>query len=372
MIHWGWIVFLVAVAAIAIGAGGYLIWRKVQNGTTTIADVPTTIAPSTSVGIVTPKAPRPPKKRAPGKKQVTVPPPSAPPEPSEDPIISSSSTTLVPRAPPAPASAPGDGSFIFAPYVMPGSEFIRSLMDLGGRNVTIAFMNWLGGKMSWDSGDPDRDTIDQLRSKGGDMVISCGGAEGCSKRTEPGLIGGSPDEIFQRYKSGVDAWQAKYMDFDIEMGTESDAGTYPNRNLAFKKLNDAYPDLKLSFTLPCDPSGIGGALNMIKDAAAKGVKFNCVRVMTFDYGNGSGDLVKDTISCLTNTYKQCKDAGLQFDGVGWIGMINKDDNGRGHSTDDTRKIMQWVRGDGKGIVNTVSYWVLNSDNGMEHAKLMIP
>lgn len=260
---------------------------------------------------------------------------------------------------------------IVAPYQM-GTNLVRRYVDeANGRFITLAFINLLNGRMGWDSGDPDPAVINYIRQKGGDVILSTGGYSGCKDRTEPGLVGGSVQDVFQNYKTAIDRYNAKYIDFDIEMGTEADRGSYERRNSALKLLQDAYPSLNMSLTLPCDPSGIGGSLSMVKDAAAKKIKFQCVRVMIFDFGQGSGNFVKDTIDALQNTYRQCKEVGLNFDGVGWIGMFPKDDNNRGISIDEVRRIMAWIKSEGKTMVNTVSYWVLGTDSDFRYARALM-
>ena len=266
-----------------------------------------------------------------------------------------------------------DEGVIFAPYIMPGNQLIRPFVDTGGKWLTLAFCNWINNDMRWDSGDPDMSLIQYLRSKGGEVVVATGGYEGCRQRTEPGLAGGNAQQIFERYNRVVERFGSSIiLDFDIEIGTESEARTYTVRNDALKILQARYPKMKLVLTVPCsNTSGVEGSLGMIRDATAKGVKFHSIRVMSFDYGNGSGDIVRDTIQCFTTTYRQIKDLGISDTAVGWTGMIPVDDNGRPQSLEDTRRIMAWVRGEGKQVVNMVAFWVLNKDNNLSYSKIMM-
>jgi hypothetical protein len=271
---------------------------------------------------------------------------------------------------PDPVNPGKSGVIMFAPYLMPGNNIASSYIDIGGKYITIAFINW-NGKPFWDSGDPDRNWIAQIRAKGGDVILSTGGQAGNDGNSEPALQQGSAQEIYQRYKAMVDMYNAKYLDLDIEVGKESQTASYQKRNDALVMLQKEYPTLHISYTLPCDPSGIGGSLGMIKDAASKGVFIDCVRLMTFDYGPGSGNYVNDTISCITNAYNQCKNAGLKFNAMGAILMVPKDDNGRPMSIDEVRKVVQWMKGAGKSMVGYVGFWALNLDPGLSYSKAII-
>lgn len=280
---------------------------------------------------------------------------------------SNTTTTVLPRNNPPGNTSPS--GVVFAPYLMPGNDFAQRFIAVGGKFITAAFINW-NGNIYWDSGDPDRNMIAQLRSKGGDIVLSTGGYSGNRDNAEPALQGGTSQQIYQRYKAMVDSYKANYLDLDIEIGKESQADTYQKRNDALVLLQRDYPNLKLSYTLPCDPSGIGGSLGLIKDAAAKGLFIDCVRSMIFDF-SGSGNYVNDIISGATNTFNQCKSAGLKFKSVGIILMVPVDDNKRPISVDEVRKVVQWIKGPGKNMVGYIGFWVLNTDPDLTYSKAII-
>lgn len=266
---------------------------------------------------------------------------------------------------------PKPSGIMFAPYLMPGNDVASRFMNVGGKYITLAFINW-NGKPFWDSGDPDRNMLNQIRAKGGDVILSTGGESGNHQNTEPGLQGGNAQQIYQRYKSMVDMYNAKFLDLDIEVGKESQADSYQKRNDALVMLQKDYPNLRISYTLPCNPSGIGGSMGLIKDAATKGVTIDCVRVMSFDYGGGSGNYVNDTISCLTNTWKQCKNAELKFNGIGPIMMVPKDDNGRPMSINEVIQVVQWIKG-AKTVItcNYIGFWELGQDPGLSYSKAIM-
>jgi hypothetical protein len=75
------------------------------------------------------------------------------------------------------------------------------------------------------------------------------------------------------------------MDFDIEGRSLSNTEANQRRNLAIKQLQTKNPGLRVSYTLPVDPTGVTRqSLALLRDAKAQGVKIESVNIMTMDYG----------------------------------------------------------------------------------------
>jgi len=180
---------------------------------------------------------------------------------------------------------------IFAPYVdvTMGFGLTANAAASGGR-YTLAFIIDGGGCTAMWGGTPPTPLssnlyladIASLRTAGGDVVVSFGGAAG----TELGSSCSSVSAIQAQYQAVVSKYALKRVDFDLEGGGLSNVS---NRNQAIKNLQAANPGLQVSYTLPVLPTGIPpNALAVVSDALAKGIAIAQVNVMAMDFG-GSYD-----------------------------------------------------------------------------------
>ena len=109
-----------------------------------------------------------------------------------------------------------------APYCMPGSDTIRSAISLVNSNMlnfTLAFWN-NGG---WDSGVPDDSLISDINNAGGEAIISFGGYAGCNFNQEPALLGGTIQQIVERYIIPIQKYN-----FRIIIAFKCSSKTYSN------------------------------------------------------------------------------------------------------------------------------------------------
>jgi hypothetical protein len=128
---------------------------------------------------------------------------------------------------PTPAPVPVKSKVMIAPYCMPGSDTMRATFGLNWKPCfTLAF--WNGSY--WDSGEPDASLISEIRAKGGDCGISFGGEAGCSNGSEPALLGGTVQQVMQRYQAPIQQYNFTYIDFDIEGGAVADKASVDRRN----------------------------------------------------------------------------------------------------------------------------------------------
>lgn len=129
--------------------------------------------------------------------------------------------------------------------------------------------------------------IQQLRNKGGDVMVSFGGANGIDLASATTSL----SALVTAYREVIDAYQLKYIDFDIEGSNVANAATIDLRNKAMVQLKQIYPKLKIWLTLPVLPTGLDfNGLNVLRTAVVNyNIDIDGVNIMTMDYGSG-GDM----------------------------------------------------------------------------------
>lgn len=248
---------------------------------------------------------------------------------------------------------------LITPYIMPGSETIQNAMNaIPSYPLSVTFAFWNNG--NWDSGEPSNEIIAKIRKNNGDCTISFGGYSGCKDLKEPGLMGGSVQEIMQRYLDPIKKYSFLYADFDIEGHKEHDVGTYAPRNAAIALLQKQVPNLKVSFTVPADANGIY-CQKMLSDAASKGVVIDTVRIMAMEFGY-KVDMVSTCITGLGNTYNQLKAIGLVNVKLGFIPLLMTEGSGMNtYTLQNHQDILAQIKSKNMNYVQTFSYWELARD-----------
>jgi hypothetical protein len=151
--------------------------------------------------------------------------------------------------------------------------------------------------LSWYS-----EEINTLREKGGDVIISFGGASGIPLA----YAASDENELFSAYQTVINAYQLTGIDFDIEGMFVNEPSSIERRSKAMKLLLETFPDLKISLTLPVMPSGLtADGLNVIKQALLHDVDPHVINLMTMDYGV-NGDMGNHSIAALNATFTQVK------------------------------------------------------------------
>jgi hypothetical protein len=159
----------------------------------------------------------------------------------------------------------------------------------GVKWFTMAFMlnngncnpMWDGGRAL--TGGVDQSTINTIRANGGDVVISFGGASGpwlehyCT----------SAAALAAAYQKVISAYNLKAIDIDIEGTPYNNASDQQRTVDALKTIKANNPGIVEYITLG---SGTGGPDNsLINRAAASGLVVDGWGIMTFDWGNATGN-----------------------------------------------------------------------------------
>ncbi len=262
---------------------------------------------------------------------------------------------------------------VFAPYVdvLLYPEFSISAMHdkTQQKYYTLAFIISRDGCNPAWGGVVDLDEnhymseINAIRSRGGDVIISFGGANG----TELAQACDSVASLQAAYQAVIDKYQVKWVDFDIEGAAVSHKPSIDLRSRAIKNLQTANPDLKIAYCLPVLPAGLTqDGLYVIESAKKYGVRVDLVNVMAMDYGDGAapspeGKMGQYAIDAGNNTYTQMQNMGINTE-IGITPMIGQNDvPTERFYVDDAVKLKNWALS--KNWVTLLSMWSANRDNG---------
>lgn len=158
-----------------------------------------------------------------------------------------------------------------------------------GNHYTLAFViaNGSACTASWAGTIPLSSNlyvsdVATIRSKGGDVIASFGGAAG----NELATTCGSASALQAQYQAVITQYALKRIDFDIEGGALGNTSANAMRDTAIAALQKANPGLAVTFTLPALPNGITSqGVSLLQDAVAKGVNIQAVNVMAMDFGS---------------------------------------------------------------------------------------
>lgn len=194
------------------------------------------------------------------------------------------------------------------------------------------------------------DYIAKVRSNGGKLICSFGGAAG----SELATVVTDVKELFLKYKAVIDFYKFDSIDFDIEGGAVGDLKANCRRAQAIQMLKDYMPHLQISLTLPVSPSGLDkGCLEIVKQTPC-----DLVNIMAMDYGYGyAQDMGKAACDAAWNTRKQTgKDVGVTV-------MIGKNDTGEIFSLDNAKFLKEYQK---KNLwIKRLSIWSIERDRGIK-------
>jgi hypothetical protein len=134
------------------------------------------------------------------------------------------------------------------------------------------------------------------------------------------------------------------------------------RNKAIKALQDANPNLKVSYTLPVVQAGLLQAeLNVLSNAKSNGVRIDYVNIMTMNYGPSGIDMGQAAIDAATNTRNQLVGLGIPAL-IGITPMIGQN-NTQGEIFDvaDADQLIAYAKAN--SYIGWLSFWSLGRDNG---------
>ena len=264
----------------------------------------------------------------------------------------------------------------FAPYAETGvGASLQSVtQSTGQKYYTLAFITASGCSPVWDGYVPINNTgadlptlssdISYIRSQGGDVIISFGGAAG----QELAQTCSSASSLQAQYQAVINQYSASHLDFDIEGGEEGDATTYTRRNTALAALQRANPGLTISFTLPSATTGLeSGSLGLLNNAVSQGVNFNVVNLMTMDYGSPDSQMGQEAINAANGLHNQLqqifpsKTSSQLWSMVGITALIGQNDTpGEIFSLSNGSQVLSFAQ---SNHIGELSFWAVSRDNG---------
>jgi len=296
---------------------------------------------------------------------------------------STSTTTSTTVAPSTTTTAPSGGTvggvppFAVAPYadatLWPTVDLPSLARADGVKTYTLGFIvNGQGScRATWGTyynlGDNwMADQISALRSMGGDVVVSFGGAA----NQELAQVCTSVSALQAQYQAVIDSYGLTSIDFDVEGAATADPASIDLRSKAIAQLQQqaraAGRKLQVSLTLPVLPTGLtNDGLNVVKSARDNGVDVAVVNVMAMDYGGASNHMGTDAVNAATSTHNQLAtlyptktDAQL-WAMVGVTPMIGQNDiAGEVFTTADATQLTTFAKTNHLG---RLAFWSANRD-----------
>jgi len=237
--------------------------------------------------------------------------------------------------------------------------------ERGIRFFTLAFIIDGGGcAASWGSRTPVAQesaltpAIDDLRSHGGDVLISFGGEAG----RELALGCDTPAALQAQYQAVIDKYAVAVLDLDIEGNALKDSASVDRRNVALAAIQAAHPNVQVSYTLPVATDGLTAAgIALLSNAMSHGVKVAIVNLMTMDYG-GAADpaaMGAHVITAVNGSTAQMLDNGIRAR-IGICPMIGLNDvKPEVFSLNDARQVIDWAQSN--PVVARLSMWSVERD-----------
>jgi hypothetical protein len=264
----------------------------------------------------------------------------------------------------------------FAPYqdVTVGASLQSVTQATGQKFYTLAFITGNGCNAEWAGTIPLNQTstylpnltsdISYIRSQGGDIIISFGGAAGLELAEECTTV----SSLQAQYQAVINQYSASHLDFDIEGGEQGDSTTYTRRDQALAALQAANPGLTISFTLPSATTGLlSDSLGLLNNAVAEGVNFNIVNLMTMDYGSADSQMGQESINAANGLHSELqsifpsKSSSQLWAMEGITPMIGQNDSaGEIFSLSNASQVLSFAQ---TNKIGELSFWEVPRDNG---------
>lgn len=171
------------------------------------------------------------------------------------------------------------------------------------------------------------DQVRQIRTAGGDVSVSFGGANGIELADAIKNL----DTLVAEYSRVIDLYSLTRIDFDIEGGAVADADGVDRRNKAIAILNKKYPKLQITYCLPVLPTGLALAgEQLVQNARKNNVVIESFNGMSMDFGDSAapdpeGIMGTYVIMSCEHLRTQVLSAGFRAPKIGTIPMIGVND-----------------------------------------------
>jgi chitinase len=205
--------------------------------------------------------------------------------------------------------------------------------------------------------------VRQIRSSGGDISISFGGANGIELADAIKDI----DTLVIEYSKVIDLYSLTRIDFDIEGGAVADTEGVDRRNKAIAILNKKYPNLQITYCLPVLPTGLALAGELlVRNARVNNASIHSFNGMSMDFGDSAapdpeGRMGEYVIMSCHNLRTQVLSAGYDSPNIGTIPMIGVNDvQSEVFRISDAKKVYDFLQS--TPWMTYVGFWSTNRDN----------
>ncbi|HEY2575128.1 MAG TPA: carbohydrate-binding protein [Streptosporangiaceae bacterium] len=199
--------------------------------------------------------------------------------------------------------------------------------------------------------------INGIRSSGGDVIVSMGGANG----TKLGQVCGSASATAAAYQQVVTKYGLHAFDFDLEEPEIESSSAIANELGAAQILQQNNPGLFVSITLPTTPTGANFFGGLLLDEA-KSLNFtpNDYTIMPFDNGFSGGSsqvtALQDFNAQLMSTFGWT--SAQAYAREGYSGMNGRTDSAEFFSQSDFQTVLTFAQSAG---LSRYTFWSVNRD-----------
>lgn len=230
------------------------------------------------------------------------------------------------------------------------------------------------GPSAWESGSEYflYEQIESLRTLGGDVMVSFGGAA----NTPIEAACSSVEAVVAEYKRVIEQLNLTRVDFDIEGSWLVDSASIERRSAAIVQLQSWATEtgrpLQVWYTLPVLPTGLtADGISVVESAIFAGVELHGVNVMTMDYGDGvapnpEGQMGEYGIEAIEGVHTQlgtlfpAKTASEVWAMIGSTPMIGQNDvQSERFDLEDAAETVAFAKSVGVGMLG---YWSINRDH----------
>jgi chitinase len=246
-----------------------------------------------------------------------------------------------------------------------GPDLGQVMAATGQKAFEMAFILASGSSCAaaWDGTDPvSSDTqvasvISQVRSNGGDVIVSAGGYNG----TKLGQVCGSAAATAAAYQQVINTYGLHAIDFDLEEPEIENSTAIANELGAAQILQQNNPGLFVSVTMPSTTTGANyfGQL-LLNEAKSLGFTPNDYTIMPFDGGfSGASSQVtalQDFNAQLMSTFGWS--SAQAYTHEGFSGMNGRTDTGEYFYQSDFQTVLSFAQTSG---MSRFTFWSVNRD-----------
>jgi chitinase len=199
--------------------------------------------------------------------------------------------------------------------------------------------------------------INEVRSDGGDVIVSMGGYNG----TKLGAVCGSASATAAAYQQVVNAYGLHAFDFDLEEPEIENTSAIANELGAAQILQQTNPGLFVSVTIPATPTGANWfGQQLLAEAKSIGFTPDDYTIMPFDGGFSGGSsqvtALQDFNAQLVATFGWTSAQAYAHEG--FSGMNGRTDSAEYFYQSDFQTVLNFAESNG---MSRFTFWSVNRD-----------